>query len=93
MSFVLKRKNIAIKMIDVATAIVDYNNALKQLNAEYTAMSSPFVDGDFTSDDLKHLDAYTAEAMISIVGPAINTTIVDAGNGNFNQNILLKVRR
>lgn len=93
MNVLLKKQNIAIKMIDAATAIIDNDNILKELSAEYTALGSVFVDGDFTTDSIKHLDAYTAGAMLSIVAPSVSATILDAGNGNFNQNILLKVRR
>lgn len=87
-----KRLHIASDAVQEATKLYDALQNLKTLNAEYVAMADPFTDGDFTSSGFPYLDAYTIGSLLSIVTSAIDTTVTDAGNGNFNRDILLKVR-
>lgn len=93
---VAKRLNIARAEAVLSARIYDAVQDLIVLKDEYASMSDPFQDSDFqgaTATDLKYLDAFNADAMLSIVTPALAASILDAGNGNFNKNVMLKVRK
>lgn len=89
-----KLLNIASNAVNLIPGIVDGIDQLMELNAEYVSIGSPFTDAMFqNSGDLKYVDAYTIGALLSNVAVALQATVTDAGNGNFNKNILNKARR
>jgi hypothetical protein len=104
MNLVNKKLQLASKAVDQATLLMDALQKLKELKEEYAGIGTNFEDSDFipleppnfrpsVAAGLVHLDAYTIGALLSNVVPAIDAVVTDAGNGNFNENILFKVRR
>lgn len=87
-----KRQNIATSAVAAATQLRDAIETLKRLKEERSSAGN-FADSDFVGTDLKHLTAFDIGALLDTVVPAFDATLQDAGNGNFNKNILLKVRK
>lgn len=93
---VTKRLNIARQEAKIAAKIYDAVQELKVLKDTYAALGDPFVDSDFQASeaiDISYMNAYNAGALLSNVTPALDAVILDSGNGNFNRNVMLAVRK
>lgn len=93
MNLVPKRQNLAAKLADLATSLMDTKYELDAAVAEYTKAGLTFVDTDFSGEDgaalgLSHLDAATVTGAITSFS-AISTFI----SANFHDTNLEKARR
>lgn len=92
MDEISKRRNLAIKAVDAATQFVDSLNTLLELRQERSNLVDVFIDSDFATAELEHVDAGMLGVLFDFVVPNLETNYTDTANGGRNKQILLQVR-
>lgn len=93
MDQLIKRQNLARKLIAAATALIDARTTLNE-SAEERIQAGNFLDSDFSGvPDLQHLDAGMIGTLCDFVITSIEANIEDVVNGGRNKQILLQVRK
>lgn len=93
MDEVSKRRNLARKAVDAATQFVDALNTLLELKQERSTLAAAFVNSDFSTAELEHLDTGIVAVLFDDVVSDLETNFIDTANGGRNKQILLQVRK
>lgn len=86
------RQTVAAQAITLAATLVDAFYALRQLRDQRSFAGWQWVDEDFATEGLRHLDAQTMQALFEGVLPAFEAAFTDAEHAGLATQILARVR-